>query len=61
MFWNANGVLNDQHLYSELFAEHKIDIALINESHLQPTNKWSIQAYVMYRTEGHRPHMAGQP
>jgi hypothetical protein len=52
MFQNANGMLHDQYLLPEFLAEH---IALINETNLQLTKKWSLPSYTVYRTEGHRP------
>jgi hypothetical protein len=55
MFWNANGVLNDQYLFPGFLAEGRIDIELINEIHLHPTKNWNIPSYIIYRTEGHRP------
>jgi hypothetical protein len=36
MFWNANGMLDDQNLLPEFRAELRIDRALINETRLQP-------------------------
>jgi hypothetical protein len=36
-----------------------MDITLINESHLKPTNKWRKPAYIIYRTEGRRPQHEG--
>jgi arylsulfatase A-like enzyme len=48
MLWNATGVLNNQYLLPEFLAEHGIDTALINETHLQPTKKWSTPGYTIY-------------
>jgi hypothetical protein len=59
MFWNADGVFNDKYLLPSFRAKHRIDIALNNEIHLQPTKKWSILPYTTYRTGGHRPPQGG--
>jgi hypothetical protein len=52
-------VLNDQYLLPESLVEHRVDIAPINGTHLQPNKKWSTPAYTTYRTAGHRPPIGG--
>lgn len=49
MTWNGNRVLSGQYLLPEFLAEYMIDTALLNETHLQPTRKWSIPAYTIYK------------
>jgi hypothetical protein len=60
MFWNANGVLNDQNLFPEFFVEPCINTALLKETHLQPTKKWSTPACAIYRTERRRQIVLGK-
>jgi hypothetical protein len=59
MHLNANGVLNDQYIQTNFLADHKIDIALMNETHLNPTNIWRIPVSTIYRTQGSRPPRRG--
>jgi hypothetical protein len=55
-------VLKNHCLLPEFLEEHRIDIELINETHLQPTKKWSISAYTtIYGTEDIENHMKERP
>lgn len=56
-FFNADGVSTQKHLIQYFLLEQHIDILLLNESHLQPNQRWKIHNYIIIRTD--RPGLKG--
>lgn len=61
LHWNSNGILNKIHELQALASRLKIDIILINETHLKSSNKIKLTNFHIYRTDlpsirGSRPH-----
>lgn len=51
LHWNANGIKNKQTEFQHFMQKHKIDIALINETHLKPNVTINIPNYYTYKTD----------
>ena len=49
--WNANGITNKIPELREFLARLKIDIALINETHLKPSLRANVANYRCYRSD----------
>lgn len=70
-FWNADGILSQTYQFNYFLREHKIDLLLLQESHLHPTNKWKIRNYKILRPNRlepkggtaiiYKPHLSLQP
>ncbi len=56
-FWNANGLLKDLQEVRIFTNTHNLDILLINETHLNPSNTPKIANYTLYRND--RLHSRG--
>lgn len=50
-YWNANAVFNKKDELAVFCEENKIDIMLINETHLKPQKQFNIRNYTTYRTD----------
>lgn len=51
MTWNARSIRAKQSELRDSLSEHRIDIALIQETWLKPTQRLSIQGYSVYRND----------
>ena len=49
--WNANGIRLKLQEFREFLARTKIDVALINETHLKPSHRANVPNYVVYRND----------
>ena len=52
IFWNANGVKKQKTELQHFAEQHKIDIILINETHLKPSDRFTLANYRTYRNDG---------
>lgn len=50
-FWNANGVRTKQTELLHFLQDQKVDVLLLNETHLKPCYSLSLQNYNTYRTD----------
>lgn len=51
MFWNADGVFDQRQELKYFLREKRIDILLLNESHLKPYHNFRLSNYTIYRTD----------
>lgn len=51
LIWNANGVKSKQYELAQFLQNHKVDIALISETRMKSTARWSLPNYYIYRTD----------
>lgn len=51
LIFNANGSIKDKTQFADYLHTQGIDIALISETHLLPSHKYSIANYEVYRTD----------
>ena len=49
--FNARGILPQKYEFRRLLLKYKIDIALLNETHLKPYNNFHIANYSVYRND----------
>lgn len=57
MYWNANGIIGAKQEFLETFKRNEVVIALINETHLTPGQKFKISNHQVYRAD--RPTRGG--
>lgn len=55
--FNANGIKRQIYELQYLLLEHSIDIALITETHLEPTDRFTLRNYDIIRSD--RPYRRG--
>nr|CAD7196221.1 unnamed protein product [Timema douglasi] len=51
LFWNANGILQQEYEFRKLLYTYGVDIALICETHLAEQKKMRFSGYEMYRND----------
>nr|XP_042909490.1 uncharacterized protein LOC107438316 [Parasteatoda tepidariorum] len=51
MLWNADGIINKFTEFSNFIYEHKIDIALVTETHTNASNRLTLANYHTYKTD----------
>jgi hypothetical protein len=51
LFWNASGIQNKKTEFFNYLEANNIPIALPNETHLNPTNKFKCPNYCPYRSD----------
>lgn len=49
--WNANGIRNKKRTFIDYLENYKIDVALVQETFLKPSTKFSLPNYRIYRTD----------
>jgi exonuclease III len=57
--WNANGLTDKKHLFTDFLVRHKVDVACITETHFLPVMKFKICGYSVYRQDRVAPHASG--
>ena len=56
-FWNANGIRDKKSELEAFIAHHNVDVFLLNESKLVPSDRFNVANYTTIRTDG--PHRHG--
>jgi hypothetical protein len=51
LFWNARGIKSKKCEFLSYLEVNNIPIALVNETHLQPTTKFKCPNYITYRSD----------
>nr|CAD7416127.1 unnamed protein product [Timema poppensis] len=59
LFWNANGILQQEHEFRQLLETYGVDIAPICETHLAELKKMRFSRYEMYRNDRTRGRGGG--
>lgn len=49
--WNANGIRSKKRTFIDFLETHKINVALVQETFLKPSTKFTLPNYIVYRTD----------
>lgn len=49
--WNANGLRSKKRTFIDFLENHKTDVALVQETFLKPSTKFTLPNYRVYRTD----------
>lgn len=50
-FWNCNGISTKKTEFTDFLQNHDIDVALLNETHLKPSKRFTIPNYITHRID----------
>lgn len=51
LFWNAQSIRNKKHEFLQLLQDNRIHVALINETHLNTNDKFTLRNYKVHRSD----------